>query len=180
MKNLNENRRRGYSWMNNVLFVKHTLKYGKGIFAKKMIKKDTLLMVFGGYILTRKEENKLPIDIRDAAIQIEKDLVLGIIDKNQLRSTDYLNHSCEPNAGIKGQISLLAMRDINKGEEITFDYGTVLYRIKGAPKYELKCLCGSKNCRGKITQYDWMLSRLHIKYKEYFPYYILDEINKLK
>jgi SET domain-containing protein len=168
-----------YSWMNNGLYVKNTPKYGNGVFAKKNIKKDTLLIVFGGYVLTREEEEKLPIEIRDIAITIDKNLVLGVIKKEQLTNTDFVNHSCEPNAGIRGQISLVAMKDIKKGEEITFDYGTVLYRAKGAPKYELNCLCGSKNCRGKITQSDWMLPELQKKYTKYFPYYILDEITKL-
>ena len=166
--------------MNKSLIVKNTPKYGKGVFASKTIKKDTLLIVFGGYVLTRKEEEKLPVEIRDIAIRIEKDFVLGVIDKSQLCSTDYVNHNCEANAGIKGQISLIAMRDMKKGEEITFDYGTVLYHVNGQPKYEFKCLCGSKNCRGKITEYDWMLPELQAKYKGYFPYYILEEITKLK
>jgi uncharacterized protein len=169
-----------YSWMDSRLVVKDTPKYGKGVFALKLIKKNSPLIVFGGYVLTRKEEVKLPLKIRDIAIQIDKDLVMGVLTKEELTSTDYVNHNCDPNSGIKGQISLVAMRDIKKDEEITFDYGTVLYRIKGAPKYELKCFCGSKNCRKKITQSDWKNPLLHKKYKSYFPYYIQEEIAKLK
>lgn len=181
MKSLKKNLGRSYSWINQSLIVKDMLKYGKGVFASETIKKDTFLIVFGGYILTRKEEEKLPPEIRDIAIRVEKDFVLGIINKSQLGTVDcYVNHSCDPNAGIKGQITLVAMRDIKKGEEITFDYGTVLYHTNDEPEYEFKCLCGNKNCRGKITQYDWMLPKLQEKYKEYFPYYILEEITKLK
>lgn len=180
MKILENNFIRPYSWMNESLIAKSETKCGNGVFTKKGIKKDTLLIIFGGYVLTRKQENILPLEIRDIAIQIEKDFVIGVVDKNQLHDYDYVNHSCEPNSGIKGQISLIAMRDIKKGEEITFDYGTVLYRGKGAPAYELKCECGIKSCRGKITQHDWMLPELQAKYKDFFPYYILDEINKLK
>lgn len=179
MKKLTEKRRCTHSWINESLIVKNVPKYGKGVFANKAIKENTPLMVFGGYILTRTEEVELPEEIADVGLQIEKDLVIGILDKKQLSDTDYVNHSCEPNSGIKGQVSLVAMRDIKKGEEITFDYGTVLYRSKGAPKYELECLCGSKNCRGKITQSDWKLPELHAKYKDFFPYYILEEIAKL-
>jgi SET domain-containing protein len=169
-----------YSWMDERLAVKDTPKYGKGVFASEPIEKNSPLMVFGGYVLTRKEEVKLPLEIRDIAIQIDKDLVIGVLTKKEVTNTDYVNHSCDPNSGIKGQISLVAMRNIKEGEEITFDYGTVLYREKGAPKYELKCLCGSKNCRGKITQYDWQIPSLQEKYKDFFPYYIKEEIAKLK
>jgi len=181
MKRSKKNLRRPYSWINKSLVLKNVHRYGKGVFASETIRKNTLLIVFGGYVLTREEEEKLPIEIRDIAIRIEKDFVLGIIDKSQLGSIDcYVNHNCEPNAGIKGQISLVAMRNIKKGEEITFDYGTVLYHANSEPDYEFKCLCGSKNCRGKITQYDWMLSKLQKKYEGYFPYYITEEIEKLK
>jgi len=165
--------------MNSSLMAKDTSKYGKGIFAAKPIKKNSPLMVFGGYVLTRDEEVKLPLDVRDIAIQIDRDLVIGVLTRKELASTDYVNHSCEPNAGIKGQISLVAMRDIKKGEEITFDYGTVVYRQKGAPKYELICLCGSKSCRKKITQYDWKIPSLQKKYRGYFPYYIQEDIDNL-
>lgn len=134
-------------------------------------------MVFGGYVLTRKEEDQLPERIRDVGIMIDRDLVMGITSTAQLSDTDYVNHSCNPSAGIKGQISLVAMRSIRKDEEITFDYGTVLYRAKKSPKYELACSCGSTNCRGKITQSDWKLPSLQKKYRGFFPYYIQEEIN---
>lgn len=169
-----------FSWINKNLIAKDTPKYGKGVYATKAISKNEPLMVFGGYVLTRKEEEKLPSEIRDIAIQIDRDLVIGVTNRNELASTDYVNHSCNPNSGIKGQISLVAMRDIRKGEEITFDYGTVLFRAKGAPKYELKCLCGENKCRGVITQNDWKIKDLQDRYMDFFPYYIKEEINKLK
>ena len=34
----------------------------------------------------------------------------------------HLNHSCEPNLGLQGQIAFVAMRDIAADEELTFDY----------------------------------------------------------
>lgn len=174
---MNRHNGRMHSWMDSRLVVRNTPNYGNGVFANKHISQGSLLMVFGGYVLTRKEESQLPLQIRDAPIQIERDLVIGVLTEDDVASTDFVNHSCDPNTGIKGQISLVAMRDIESGEEITFDYGTVLYRAEGAPNYELECLCGSENCRGKITQYDWQLPALQKKYEGYFPYFIQEEIN---
>ncbi|KAJ4966706.1 hypothetical protein NE237_018555 [Protea cynaroides] len=65
----------------------------------------------------------------------------------------FINHSCEPNCRtekwmVNGEIciGLFAMRDINKGEEVTFDYNYV--RVYGAAAK--KCVCGSSACRGYI------------------------------
>jgi uncharacterized protein len=169
-----------FSWMSEKIKMKETEKYGKGMFALEHIKKDSTLLVFGGHVLTREQEEGLPQEIRDIAIQIDKNFVIGVINSDELADTDYVNHSCDPNTGIKGQITLKAMRDIAPGEEITFDYGTVLFRQEAAPVYELECLCDSEKCRGKITQNDWQNSALQERYAGYFPYYIAEEIEKIK
>ncbi|MBA0566186.1 hypothetical protein Golob_011029, partial [Gossypium lobatum] len=65
----------------------------------------------------------------------------------------FINHSCDPNCRtekwmVNGEIciGLFALRDIKKGEEITFDYNYV--RVFGAAAK--KCHCGSSHCRGYI------------------------------
>lgn len=174
-----KNKNRMYAWMNSKLIVRDTLKYGRGTFSTQTIEKNELLFVFGGYVMTRKEEDALPVQLRDINIQIDRNLSIGVVKENQLSNADFVNHSCSPNAGIKGQISLVAMRNINNDEEITFDYGTVLYKENDTPDYEIKCLCGTKDCRNFITQNDWKILELQLKYKGYFPYYIQEEINRL-
>lgn len=65
----------------------------------------------------------------------------------------FINHSCDPNCRtekwvVNGEIciGLFALRDINKGEEVTFDYNYV--RVVGAAAK--RCYCGSPQCRGYI------------------------------
>ncbi|XP_052202818.1 histone-lysine N-methyltransferase ASHH2 [Diospyros lotus] len=65
----------------------------------------------------------------------------------------FINHSCDPNCRtekwmVNGEvcIGLFALRDIKKGEEVTFDYNYV--RVFGAAAK--KCVCGSSHCRGYI------------------------------
>lgn len=65
----------------------------------------------------------------------------------------FINHSCDPNCRtekwmVNGEIciGLFALRDIKKGEEVTFDYNYV--RVFGAAAKE--CVCGSLQCRGSI------------------------------
>ncbi|KAF3640375.1 putative premnaspirodiene oxygenase-like [Capsicum annuum] len=65
----------------------------------------------------------------------------------------FVNHSCDPNCRtekwmVNGEvcIGLFALKDIKKGEEVTFDYNYV--RVFGAAVK--KCVCGSPLCRGYI------------------------------
>ncbi len=55
----------------------------------------------------------------------------------------FLNHSCSPNATIKGKVSLVAIRDIEEGEELTFDYSVT----ESDTRWEMPCACGNNNCR---------------------------------
>ncbi|MBI1343651.1 MAG: SET domain-containing protein-lysine N-methyltransferase [Terrimonas sp.] len=55
------------------------------------------------------------------------------------------NHSCAPNTYFDG-LNVVAAREIEKNEELTLDYATVLDRT--AEPFE--CRCGSENCRGII------------------------------
>jgi len=56
------------------------------------------------------------------------------------------NHSCDPNTVFAG-LNVVALRDIERGEELTIDYST--FCDERMPEFE--CECGSKNCRGRIS-----------------------------
>ena len=56
------------------------------------------------------------------------------------------NHSCDPNTGFSG-LDVVALRDINIGEELTIDY--VTFYDRHMPPFD--CQCGSPKCRGRIT-----------------------------
>ena len=170
-----------FSWVNPKIKTKKTKEFGEGNFAAKGIKKGETLSIFGGYVLSRTQEDNLPCELRDYAIQISENHVIGVVNKHQIDDSCFFNHSCDPNTGIKGQIFLVAMRNIGIGEQVTFDYGMVLHNAKGVKKqYRLKCLCGSKNCRGVITTNDWKKKELQKKYNGFFQYYLQEKINRSK
>lgn len=75
----------------------------------------------------------------------------------------FLNHSCNPNVGVRGSITITALRNLREGEEITIDYST----IEGDPRWEMKCLCGEKNCRGIIRSIHFLPE---IQFKSYLPF----------
>lgn len=77
---------------------------------------------------------------------------------------DFLNHSCDPSAGIRitgTEVTLVAIRDIRAGEEVTFDYSTTV----DEDFYTLKnCRCGSPTCRGTIRDFKHLPRDLQEKY----------------
>jgi len=162
------------------LGIRDTGGYGNGVFAKKNIRKDELLVIFGGYIKSVIEEEESGDLIYNESVQISENHCLGILESKDLEDSSFFNHSCSPNAGFKGQIFLVAMKNIKKGEQMTFDYAMVLSKAKNAKFYKMKCLCGSKNCRDFITDNDWKNSELQKKYNGYFQWYLQEKINKLK
>jgi uncharacterized protein len=169
-----------FSWLSNNVYVKDTKKYGIGVYAKNKILKNEKIAMFGGHVLTRKEEDKLPKEIYDNAIQIDDNLVIGSINKKEVEDGSMFNHSCNANSGIRGQILLVAIRDIDIDEQVTFDFGTVLYNDGTSKAYKLKCLCDAKNCRKYITDNDWKNKNVQKQYKGYFPIHIEDKIKKIK
>lgn len=169
-----------YSWMHRDVEMRDGGTSGKGIFAIRHIPKGSLLVAFGGYVMTLQQEQGLPDEIGDHAHQIEDNLVIGVSRVEDKQSVDQINHSCEPNAGFKGQIFLESMRDISPDEEITFDYAMTLAEGGAMEPYKMTCLCGRKTCRGVITDSDWRILELQQRYEGYFQYYIQKKIDALK
>jgi SET domain-containing protein len=170
-------KKRTFSWTNPKVKIGSSKIHGKGVLATKNIKRGETVAVFGGHVILMSELKRLPKKIQDEGMQIDKKCVLGIKKMSELEDASYFNHSCDANAGCKGQISLVAMRDILKGEEVTFDYAMDLHDAKW---YKLRCNCGSKNCRKIITDQDWKNPELQKRYKGFFQWYIQEKIDGLK
>ena len=149
-------------------------KGGYAVFAREPFKKDEVIIVWGGLIVNGETLLKLPDYKRIHSIQVEEDLFEAPLTEND--PADMVNHSCNPNAGINGQITLVAFRDIEAGEEICFDYAM----SDSNPYDEFDCQCGSPLCRGKVRGEDWRLPILQQRYKGYFSSYLQRRINNLK
>ena len=145
---------------------------GRGTFTTRNLPRGTLLLVIGGRVATLKEEADLPNDIQDAGVQVASDLVLTPGTGEFVGGISNVNHCCDPNAGFKGQIFLVAIRDIAQDEEVTFDYAMCLGDSPNASPYKLECRCGSSRCRGWITDRDWMISELQARYRGFFQPYL--------
>lgn len=143
-----------------------------GVFAIAPIAQDELIAVWGGTMYTAAQLAELPAGMASIGIQVEEDLYLVSLPPSP---ADRINHCCNPNAGIKGQIVLVAMRDIAVGEQVCFDYAM----SDGSPYDEFTCACGADQCRGRITAEDWRLPQLQERYKGYFSLYLQRRIDGL-
>ena len=143
---------------------------GNGIFSLEQIRKGELIAVFGGVVYEWDAFIHLP--------DIERSLCLQVEDRHFLvprpiGEGDYVNHSCNPNAGLSGQIGLVAMRDIKVGEEVCFDYAM----CDTMPYDEFECGCGSKNCRGQVRGNDWQKPVLQKRYAGFFSPHVQRRID---
>ncbi len=151
----------------------HPEKGNVGGFAHEFIPAGELLVVWCGEIVAWDEFCQLPQTQRQRSIQIEEALYLISIEDDE--PADCINHCCEPNAGLDGQIVLRAMRDIAPGEEVCYDYAM----SDGSPYDEFECTCGAPNCRGHITGEDWRQPALQTKYANWFSPYLRRRIEQL-
>ena len=161
------------SYLSPKTVVKKSAIEGKGLFCRKPIHKGEIIGIKSGQFLTGEMVKKLLPKFGDAYLQITEDLFLGPSHKQEVpKSMMYLNHSCNPNVGMQGNIVFVAMRMINPGEELTIDYATV----EDEADEVLLCHCGSKQCRKMVTGKDWMKKELQRKYNGYFSAFIQKKI----
>lgn len=147
------------------IYVEKSKINGKGIFVKKNIKKGEIIFIAKGKIIKFSTDAKNAKESRIGSnwIGINKNIWLNIV-KYSFR---FINHFCNPNAGIKGKVIFVALRDIKKDEEITFDYSISEDDIL----WQMKCSCGQKNCRKIIRSIQFLPVKTFKKYLPYIPTY---------
>lgn len=163
------------SWLTKKAYRKRVLR-GFGIFAKEKIKKGERVIVFGGYVMTVKQFDALTEKLKSYPFQIADDLYFGLAKISEVENADFLNHSCNPNCGFGGEITIIAMKDIKKGEQITIDYAMCLTSKEVEP---MNCNCGSKFCRKKITSNDWKIKDLQKRFKGFFEPFLEKKIKSI-
>lgn len=147
---------------NPKLYLKKTRKFGQGVFTRKAIRQGELIACFDGQRYDQHFEGWTQ-DLLTHTIQY---------GPNQWRDSKgiarYLNHSCEPNCGIRGLFRIVAMRDIAPHEQLTFDYEMT----EKSDWYRLRCRCGSSRCRKIIGHHDRMPETIRKLYKGFLSYWL--------
>jgi len=141
--------------------VRESKIHGRGLFATSDIAKDEIVAVKGGHIVDRKTlREKITPGLGPVEIQIDDNLFIApVTDEERELSMLYLNHSCDANLGIRGEITFVAMRDIRASEELTHDWV-----MTDDDDYSVECKCGAPNCRKIVTGKDWQRLELQKRY----------------
>src|SRR5262245_583985 len=153
--------------------VRESKIHGRGLFGRADIAKNEIVAVKGGHIVDRKTlREKITPVLGPVEIQIGDDLfVAPVTDEERELSMLYLNHSCDPNVGVRGEITFVALRDILAGEELTHDWA-----MTDNDDYAMECTCGTTDCRKILTGKDWKRPGLQRRYAGYFSTYLARKI----
>ena len=124
----------------------------KGLYASQNIKSGKIIIHYKGKLVTKKEVEKNPKFDNDKAIYLfninNRYDMDGDFEYNDAR---LINHSCNPNCEVDGKgvkLWIVAIKDIKKGEELSYDYG---FGYDEDYK-QFICKCGAKNCVGYIVR----------------------------
>lgn len=107
------------------------------------------------------------------ALGIKRNTWINPPDTNPLR---FLNHSCNPNAGIKGERTIVARKKIKAGEHITIDYS--ITECDELWQLEVRCRCGEQTCRTHIRSIQSLPRATFTKYLPYIGRHMQTEYKK--
>lgn len=134
--------------------------HGQGLFAKRLIRKGTRIIQYAGQKVDKDESNTRGLN-RYEASKSDGGGAVYIFEVNDHFDIDgnfpwniarLANHSCDPNCEVENdddQIWVIALRDLQKGEEVTYDYGYDIEHFLEHP-----CRCGTERCVGYIVRTD--------------------------
>jgi SET domain-containing protein len=150
-----------------------TTHKGLGVFAARPISRGDRVLEFRGDRCSKEEYKSCNDPDNCHFLQIDDDTYLGPSGE----ADDFVNHSCDPNCGVRysgGRIFLYAIRDIAKGEELTFDYSTTM----DEDHWEMECRCGSKQCRGTVRDFKHLPDHVQKRYMDLkiVPPFILKKV----
>lgn len=138
--------------------------HGKGVILNRDVKKDEVIFIFKGKEICYTGET-----YRQGQNWLQVGYVRWIEPTPNTPGV-YLNHSCNPTAGIHGRNTIVAMRPLKKGEEVTIDYAL----SETFPLWHMRCKCGSANCRKVVKPYQDLSDQRKRKFIPYTSKYILD------
>ena len=131
--------------------------HGRGVFALQPIGKGARVIEYTGERISHREVDRRYHSGREWSphtmlFTVDRKTVIDGTRKGN--SARWINHSCSPNCEAvddEGRIYIEAIRDIRRGEELTYDYNLLLdERHTPAAKREHPCHCGARRCRGTL------------------------------
>ena len=131
--------------------------HGHGVFATRRIREGRLLISYVGQPLSKTQARKRygdadGTDPYTLLFHLEGDRYIDAgVDGNDAR---FINHSCNPNCDpelLDGAIWIRAIKNIQPGAELTYDYSLEIEKSASRKRRELyPCRCGAASCRGTM------------------------------
>ena len=154
-------------WVHPAVEVRASPIAGHGLFATERILAGTVLIRFGGRLVTTVELHRL---FASAALTDDYvDTIAVGLDEHLVLPTGTIahfgNHSCEPTTWLAGPLELVARRDLEPGDEVTSDYGVT----SDDESFRMDCACGAPTCRRTVTGTDWMRADLQVLHEGRWP-----------
>ena len=145
---------------NQKLYIKKNSRiHASGLFARSNIETGSRIIEYRGLKITKSQSDKIA-DVHIEANKKEGNVgsvyIFTLNDRYDINGkvswnlAKYINHSCDPNCEtdiVRGKIWISAIKDIKKGEELSYDYGYDMHYFEDHP-----CRCNSKNCVGFIIR----------------------------
>lgn len=131
--------------------------HGRGVYAAAPIAAGTRIIEYTGERITWEEAvDRHPHDPSQPNHTFYFHLDGGLVIDALYGGNDarWINHACEPNCEadeVDGRVFIKALRDLEPGEELFYDYGLVLdERHTAKVKKQFACWCGALTCRGTM------------------------------
>lgn len=131
--------------------------FGRGVFAAQNITKGEVIFTFTGKIITLDEVLAKEEESGGNPLQIDTTTYIDLEEPSV-----FINHHCNPNAGIVNTHTLVALIDIGKNEEIFFDYSTSM--SENEDSWTMECGCSAVNCRKTIKDFHYLPTNIKEKY----------------
>jgi uncharacterized protein len=137
---------------------------GLGLFATQRIKKGTKIVRYFGPLLDSKKKKDDAIENKYLFELNGRWTIDGSVRENIAR---YINHACKPNAESdvkprKRKVFIRAIKNIEPGEEINYDYGTDYFKAYLKP---IGCKCDACEEKRKRKRAEARAERLRLKEK---------------
>ena len=145
------------------IYSKTSSLHDVGVFAGQRFESGSYIGIYGGTVMTDEEwERDKPDGQYVFVIHHGRQGVVVDGEVGPTNELKHINHSCDPNARMielfeknSWFVVVLALRDIDIGDEITHDYGLTTEDPED-PDLNIQCKCGSSTCRGTLFQYrEW-------------------------
>jgi uncharacterized protein len=137
---------------------------GLGLFATKPIKKGAKIVRYFGPLLDSRKKKDDAIENKYLFELNGRWTIDGSVRENVAR---YINHACKPNAESdvrprKRKVVIRAIKNIEPGEEINYDYGTDYFKAYLKP---IGCKCAACEKKRKKKRAEARAERLRLKAK---------------